>query len=168
MKKIMNEIPELCKGCGQGTRIGETITDYPNGGHEEIYYYSCSHRNFLIETPPVTRIVTYEVRSKLKSGNRVGRSFEQEIFNRCDNSDRDQPDRPVTNTIYRQRTPDHTAVFQAVMYDSGELKHLHCKRCNNNWMSSMRDPLSNQFVVEIGEKIHILCLQCQDSFTRPQ
>jgi len=165
----MEDIPEICPGCGQGTLVNEILTQYPDNSSEGIYYYSCGHRHFK-DVVEATLFLSVSFGTVLRSGERIRGRPVQVIDERTDHSDRDHPELPVTRTIYIHRSPirEKTSVFHAVAYDSG-LKHLDCKRpgCNNNWVISGGDPLENHFDIEIGSAIRIRCLQCGASFTRP-
>jgi hypothetical protein len=163
----MDDVPEVCPRCGQGNLISEVITDHPNGEHEEIHFYSCGHRNFRSVIPFERTVSACEVGTKLKCGNKVRGKPEQEINDRWDYSDQDYPDRPVINTTYKQRSAEPTVIFHAVMYSTGELKHIDCKKCGNDWKSITGKPLEVQFIVELGDQINICCIQCGASFTRP-
>jgi hypothetical protein len=165
----MEDVPEVCLGCGQGTLIDEVLTEYPDNSSEAVYYYSCGHRHFR-DVAEATLFLSVSVGTVLKSGVKVRGKPVQVIDDRTDHSDRDHPELPVTRTIYIHRSsiPEETSVFHAVAYDSG-LKHLDCKRkgCNNHWVISGDEPLENHFDIEIGKATHIRCLKCGASFTRP-
>lgn len=162
----------MCPGCGQGTLINQIITAQSEGCSEEVDYYSCGHRHFR-DMITATLVRDVSIGTKLKLGNKVGRKPEQEIYDRADRSDRAHPERPVINTIYKQRTADRTSVFHTAAYGSGELKHIDCKTktgdkmCDNSWRSSGEEMLENHFAAEIGNPTNIRCLRCGASFTRP-
>jgi len=168
----MEELPAVCSLCGQGNLSSEIITTQSDGNFDQVGYYSCGHRHSQVEVEFTVRRDPI-VGTKQKSGNKIRGKPEQEIEDKCDHSDRDHPERPVTNTFYRQRSTDHTSFFHTATYDSGELKHLDCKtekcgkKCDNGWVNSGEEPLENHFAVEIGKTIHIHCLKCGASFTRP-
>ena len=76
-----------------------------------------------------------------------------------DYKDKDDPSRLVTRITIKYRENTDTYVFQIVKYHDGELKHIHCKNCENEWSNKSKTGLSTQFFFNEEDSI-VKCLVC--------
>ena len=161
----MDENKIKCPGCGIGELISEIVRDNPNGEHDEIYFYSCGHRHYNCTIPTVTVTYSAEIsKVKLKSGEKISDKPKYEIEERHKKDDIDNPNVSVWQIFYINRKSSPKSVFQVIKYESGEIKHVHCKICNSEYRYNSIEKLEDLFSVDLRERSKIECLRCHAKF----
>ena len=153
----------VCRSCGKGRLTSEIVEDIPNGAYVVTSVFSCGHKHVAIKIEEkITLDETHRV--KLRSGEKVRGKPIREMEENFQGGDRDNPKEKVIKTYYWIRSNDATHVLQTVQYGSGKLKHIHCKKCGNEWKINSSRDLDKQFIYELPEKRRIVCLQCGATF----
>jgi len=162
----MNSDPGICPSCGEGKLSSEIIEDNPNGEHIETSFFSCGHKQVKLEVAAVVRIRDISMTTKVKSGNAIRGKPRHEIDEYLRGGDIDNPKEKVYKTYYRIRNNDATIVIQTVQYESGKLKHIHCKKCDNEWTRNSAQDLDTLFICDLPKKRRIVCLRCGATFDK--
>lgn len=160
----MAEVPIFCPSCGQGQLIDSIVIEPSEGEISRDDCYSCGHHHCH-----VTVSAALALRGELSKLRTVSKSKEKlgyKLKNTWNRDDKDNPERPV-NLTYRLQ-PDGKADFQFVAYDTGEIKHIHCKKCDNEWAYQGGESCEIYFAVNLGDTVTVRCLKCDNLFEFPK
>lgn len=110
-------------------------------------------------------------KTKSRDGALIGKKKREiEIEDRFKDNDRDSPGEDTVETIFLQHI-EPTSTFHTVKYsESGVLKHIDCKNCENGWRLDSGLPVEDYFLIEHNSEesyLHsfkIQCLKCNAKF----
>lgn len=157
----MDDEYNICPMCKNGfvTNVIENMGQ--ENQHEITYYYSCGHR-FIRVSLADRFTLNEELKIKSKSIIKIKGKPIHETEEKISKSDIDCPEKVVYQSFYKCRKGFKTSVFQIVRYESGEIKHVHCKnpRCDNEWNNNSTDSLNTKFIIAISDKVKIQCVHC--------
>jgi hypothetical protein len=150
-----------CPICNLG-EINSKIIDSENDNQtNETYYYSCGHQRKILEFRENIRINAFLSKIHTESEERVGKKPQFEIEQKYQTNDIDNPNQKVWQILYITRNSSvFTIIFQIVMYESGLIKHIHCKSCNTEWDYHQKFGYNDLFNFNIESKTNIECLYC--------
>jgi len=138
---------ETCPTCKQGKLVNVKKEE-----DAEVREFSCGHRIFAI-TREVAIKADNELKLKLK-GPEGKRKRTREIVSRVA--------RGFERRMVRERgaTKEETSVIM-IDWKKGEISHIHCKRCGNEWRDDEED-ITKKFDVKPNATgtFHIRCNKC--------
>mgnify|MGYP000480481271 CR=1 FL=1 len=148
---IISLMSEKCSVCDMGVRVLTNVYGEGNVLRRETTY-SCGHKFIEVEIVN-TLSPSAALKMEMKSGARV----------------RGKPVREVEHFVkfsgyqlryVRERTKEETLIFQ-VGWNMGQIDHLHCKICENQWSAYSNNLLEEHFeIIREKEKLKIRCLKC--------
>jgi len=156
-----------CPICKQGVIDYKSIDSQNETQLFETYYYSCGHDSKICEFTEEIKINPILNNIYAKSLEKIGKKRVFELEQKYQTNDMDNPDRNVWQIFFTKRNSSTVTIqFQIVTYESGTIKHIHCKFCNTEW--KYRDNFGHEdlFILNLGKKTYIECLYCHAKFER--
>lgn len=156
-----------CPVCGQGILVSQVIVDSECTENN----YSCGHNLDRIHVS-VKTLVTTELKTKSRNGAFIGKKKrEYEIEDRYRTNDIDDPGKETVEAVFIHHGTNSTSAFHVVRYsESGKLKHIDCKTCENGWRLDSGLPVDNFFLIENNPEetylrsFKIQCLKCNAKY----
>ncbi|MDI6603165.1 MAG: hypothetical protein QME57_03575 [Patescibacteria group bacterium] len=143
--------------------------EQPTGERIINTYYSCGHSSTQkqhIQILNETVELDASLGTKLKSALKVHGKPAQVVKENLKGDDIDNPSEKVFKTYYTLLDPitRKEMTIQTVIYESGKLKHVHCKVCGNEWKINTSPDLKQKFICDLPQKRRIVCLRCGLNF----
>jgi len=139
-------LEEICPTCGKGKLVAIKKEE-----NIENRQFSCGHSSITIEK---TLRIQSELRLKLK-GPKGKRKRSKEI----DSSIKEDFERRTIRT--RGPTKDETTVIM-IDWKRGNLSHIHCKTCGNEWRDNTGENVTERFKIEPTPSgiLNVKCMKC--------
>ena len=157
--------PYVCRLCGKTLERDYEAENNQETNDQILKCPSCGNR--LISMTLQESVETSDEINKTheRSHEKIREKPKFERENKIGKNDQDNPKRNVRKEYIKTRDQESTKVLQIIYYeDNLELKHIHCKNCNNEWNYQNGEKISGKF--EHIEILSFKCLGCNTQYYR--